>query len=370
MTKLGLDLDDSSSSADVKAQNPEEARRQSAQSYVQYLEHASQCRDANCRSTSCQKMKRNLNHVKTCQRGHTKGCPTCKGMLQLIYAHAKVCKETKCLVPFCPHVKQKFQQKRAQQQFKQQQLMRRRIALMQHGPEKESSAAQTQPTSDPPTPSISGPHGGGGGCGLGGKYMFGMAPSPPTGALMAARQAEHTAQRQAGIGMPTGYPMQGMAIQQQQHLQRSMMMTPNHMIDQQQQQQAMYPGPGGGGGGGSGSMSMQEEMMYHSHQHGITSQGMHCPPHPMDQMCLQQQIQQQQQLQQQMQPGQATSKQIAMLVAKVKAQSSPQQNPEVMTMLKQNPQLMASFIKQVSQSLIVFYADLLLWHLWLNWKSI
>src|SRR6218665_3057135 len=354
MTKLGLDLDDNSSGVDaVKTQNPEEARRQSAQSYVQYLEHASQCRDANCRSTSCQKMKRNLAHVKTCGKGHAKGCPTCKGMLQLIYAHAKVCKETKCLVPFCPQVKQKFQQKRAQKQFKQQQLMRRRIALMQHtgGPEKETaSTVQAQPTSDPPTPGVSGPHGGvGGGCGIGGKYMFGMTPSPPTGALMAARQAEHTAQRQAGIGMSStgGYQMQGMAIQQQQQqLQRSMMMTtPNHMMDQQQHAM-MYSGSVGPGSGPM--MSMQEEMMYHSHQ----QHGMHGPPHPMDQMCLQQQQQQlqHQQLQQQLhqlQPGQATSKQIAMLVAKVKAQSSPQQNPEVMTMLKQNPQLMASFIKQV-----------------------
>lgn len=332
MTKLGLDLDDSVPNAETKAHSQEEARRKSMQTYVQSLEHASQCRDANCRSQVCQKMKRYISHVRLCQKGDRKGCPMCKIVIQLCCAHAKACKETKCLVPFCPKLKQKFQKIRAEQQFQQQQLMRRRMALMQRGPESESGPqAQTMPNS-PATGvnvlqnAVSNHHGNNGG----GKIIHGMPTTPP-GAMMAARQAEQVAQRQAGMTM-SDYQLAGMAVQHHCPMMMSNLGGPNHLVERQ----GLYPG----GNFGGKPMSMQEDIMYNQHHQQLPGG----QPGLQGQSLIDPIVLQQQQQQHSMPP---TSKQFAMVVAKLKAHQSPQQNPEVMSMLKQNPQLMASLIREV-----------------------
>lgn len=69
MDKLGFDLDDGSSPVpgDAKQSNPQEARKLSIQRCIQSLVHACQCRDANCRLPSCQKMKRVVAHAKVCE---------------------------------------------------------------------------------------------------------------------------------------------------------------------------------------------------------------------------------------------------------------------------------------------------------------
>lgn len=333
MTKLGLDLDDSVPNAETKAHSQEEARRKSMQTYVQSLEHASQCRDANCRSQVCQKMKRYISHVRLCQKGDRKGCTMCKIVIQLCCAHAKACKETKCLVPFCPKLKQKFQKIRAEQQFQQQQLMRRRMALMQRGPESESGPqAQTMPNS-PATGvnvlqnAISNHHNGSNG---GGKIIHGMPTTPP-GAMMAARQAEQVAQRQAGMTM-SEYQLAGMAAAQHHCPMMMSNLGPNHLVERQ----GLYPG----GNFGGKPMSVQEDIMYNQHHQQLPGgqPGLNQGQTLIDPILLQQQQQQHS-----MPP---TSKQFAMVVAKLKAHQSPQQNPEVMTMLKQNPQLMASLIRE------------------------
>jgi len=66
MVKLGFDLDDGSSPVpgEAKHSNPQEARKLSIQRCIQSLVHACQCRDANCRLPSCQKMKRVVSHAK------------------------------------------------------------------------------------------------------------------------------------------------------------------------------------------------------------------------------------------------------------------------------------------------------------------
>lgn len=68
MDKLGLDLDDGSSSSPDNKSNPQEARKISIQRCIQSLVHACQCRDANCRVPSCHKMKRVVAHAKVCFR--------------------------------------------------------------------------------------------------------------------------------------------------------------------------------------------------------------------------------------------------------------------------------------------------------------
>lgn len=115
MEKLGLDLDDGSSPSDMKQANPQEARKQSIQRCIQSLVHACQCRDANCRLPSCQKMKRVVQHTKNCKRKTNGGCPICKQLIALCCYHAKHCQEVKCLVPFCPNIKHKLKQQQLQQ---------------------------------------------------------------------------------------------------------------------------------------------------------------------------------------------------------------------------------------------------------------
>lgn len=118
MERLGFDLDDGSSPTDGRPQsNPQEARKQSIQRCIQSLVHACQCRDANCRLPSCQKMKRVVTHTKNCKRKTHGGCPICKQLIALCCYHAKHCKENKCLVPFCPNIKQKLRQQNLAQRF-------------------------------------------------------------------------------------------------------------------------------------------------------------------------------------------------------------------------------------------------------------
>lgn len=118
MEKLGFDLDDGSSPGDGTTKtNPQEARKQSIQRCIQSLVHACQCRDANCRLPSCQKMKRVVQHTKNCKRKTHGGCPICKQLIALCCYHAKHCQEAKCLVPFCPNIKQKLKQQQLQQRY-------------------------------------------------------------------------------------------------------------------------------------------------------------------------------------------------------------------------------------------------------------
>lgn len=124
MEKLGLDLDDGSSPADAKQVNPQEARKHSIQRCIQSLVHAYQCRDANCRLPSCQKMKRVVTHTKVCKRKTNSGCPICKQLIALCCYHAKHCQEAKCLIPYCSNIKHRLKQQQLQQRLQQAQLLR------------------------------------------------------------------------------------------------------------------------------------------------------------------------------------------------------------------------------------------------------
>lgn len=69
----------------------QEARKLSIQRCIQSLVHACQCRDANCRLPSCQKMKRVVQHTKICKRKANGDCPICKQLIALCCYHAKYC---------------------------------------------------------------------------------------------------------------------------------------------------------------------------------------------------------------------------------------------------------------------------------------
>uniref|UniRef100_A0A8C1ZEF4 histone acetyltransferase n=1 Tax=Cyprinus carpio TaxID=7962 RepID=A0A8C1ZEF4_CYPCA len=168
MEKLGLGLDDESNNqAPSSTQNPGDSRRLSIQRCIQSLVHACQCRNANCSLSSCQKMKRVIQHTKGCKRKTNGGCPICKQLIALCCYHAKHCQENKCPVPFCLNIKQKLRQQQLQHRLQQAQMVRRRMASMQRtgqqlpggngglpSPGNSSTTGPSTPTpsTQPPTP--------------------------------------------------------------------------------------------------------------------------------------------------------------------------------------------------------------------------
>lgn len=138
----GGDLDGSgdASGGGSSATSPGESRRLSIQRCIQSLVHACQCRDANCRLPSCHKMKRVVQHAKSCKRKSNQqggaqttqapGCPICKQLIALCCYHAKHCTEAKCPVPYCINIKHKLKQQQLQQRLQQAQILKRRIASM------------------------------------------------------------------------------------------------------------------------------------------------------------------------------------------------------------------------------------------------
>ena len=126
------------SSGDMDSANdttsPAEYRRLTIQRCIQSLVHACQCRDANCRSQSCQRMKRVVSHAKSCKKkqtsNQTQTCSICRQLIALCCYHAKHCTEQKCLVPYCNNFKNKLEQQKIQQRVEQNHILLRRIATM------------------------------------------------------------------------------------------------------------------------------------------------------------------------------------------------------------------------------------------------
>ena len=77
--------------------------------------HASRCRDSDCPSTNCAKMKILLRHGATCNKRATGGCSTCRRIWMLLQIHARRCSvpsDKKCPVPRCADLKRLFSRKR------------------------------------------------------------------------------------------------------------------------------------------------------------------------------------------------------------------------------------------------------------------
>ncbi|CAG2116287.1 unnamed protein product [Medioppia subpectinata] len=139
--------DGSSNAPPVKG----ETRRLSIQRCIQSLVHACQCSDANCRLPSCHKMKRVVQHAKSCKRKSSQpnqtaapGCPICKQLIALCCYHAKHCLENKCPVPYCNNIRHKLRQQQLQQRLQQAHILKRRIASM--------ASMSHQSSQPPPTP--------------------------------------------------------------------------------------------------------------------------------------------------------------------------------------------------------------------------
>ncbi|TKS90103.1 Histone acetyltransferase p300 [Collichthys lucidus] len=240
MEKLGLGLDDESSNqAAATTQSPGDSRRLSIQRCIQSLVHACQCRNANCSLPSCQKMKRVVQHTKSCKRKTNGGCPICKQLIALCCYHAKHCQENKCPVPFCLNIKHKLRQQQLQHRLQQAQMLRRRMASMQR-------VGQPTPGGAPGGNGLPSPGANNGATGPGTPTSVGTQPptpqTPTQGNMPALPQ-------QPGVGMGG----MGTPVQQQQVQQQGGGMPPQHHIHQFQ--------PGGGGGGGGMMNSPQQQMV-------------------------------------------------------------------------------------------------------------
>ncbi|XP_067948287.1 histone lysine acetyltransferase CREBBP-like isoform X2 [Watersipora subatra] len=122
MEKLGLDSDGDGNSDGAGSQTLAESRKISIPRCIQQFVHACQCRDANCRQASCQKMKKVVQHFRSCKKLRS-GCLLCKLLVGFCCLHAKSCSEGTCLVPLCSKIKQRIKQQTAR---KEQELMLRR----------------------------------------------------------------------------------------------------------------------------------------------------------------------------------------------------------------------------------------------------
>ncbi|CAK8683675.1 unnamed protein product [Clavelina lepadiformis] len=129
MEQIGLGLDVDSPGAAGNGSRPD-MRRQSVQRCISSLVHACQCRNANCSSPACARMKKVVSHAKTCKRKTNGACPICKQLIALCLYHAKFCQEAKCPVPFCFNLKNKIKQQESQHRRQQSLMMRRRMANM------------------------------------------------------------------------------------------------------------------------------------------------------------------------------------------------------------------------------------------------
>ncbi|VEN43169.1 unnamed protein product [Callosobruchus maculatus] len=388
MDKLGFGIDDGSSPSDSKA-NPGEARKLSIQRCIQSLVHACQCRDANCRLPSCQKMKRVVQHTKVCKRKTNGGCPICKQLIALCCYHAKHCQEAKCPVPFCSNIKYKLKQQQLQQRLQQAQLLRRRMAVMSRGQAPAVAAGPGNAAALPPgaAPGQMGPLGAAGGGAPGGvpgvvhpgavspvnamaaglpnpvmgiqsphQPGIGMKPgaqTPPANVLQVVKQVQEEAARQqaphvAGYGKvnPNQVPGQNMPPPQIRNMQGG------NLLPMEQWQQR-YPGggaatgggirqavaAGSGGGVGLGAAQAMPPTAAAQMGAGVQQSGVRPPPVGQPGAGMQGAAPGQ--------PGNMMQKQaLQQLMQTLRSPHSSEQQAQILSILKANPQLMAAFIKQ------------------------
>ncbi|XP_054851463.1 CREB-binding protein isoform X2 [Eublepharis macularius] len=375
MVKWGLGLDDDSSSqGDQQSKSPQESRRLSIQRCIQSLVHACQCRNANCSLPSCQKMKRVVQHTKGCKRKTNGGCPVCKQLIALCCYHAKHCQENKCPVPFCLNIKHKLRQQQLQHRLQQAQLMRRRMATMttrnvpQQSLPSPTSAAPGTPTQQPstpqtpqpppqPSPASMSPAGFPSGARTQppppppppppistGKPATPVAvappPSqPPPGAVEAARQIEIEAAQQqqqqqlyrvSSNGLPPGRAAMGS--------------TAVGAVNPMQQQVGMnVPRANSVSGPVISSLQPGQWQSAPIPQQQPLQPGM---PRPVMPMAAQQAVAGPRTPGVQQPPRSIPPNALQELLRTLKSPSSPQQQQQVLNILKSNPQLMAAFIKQ------------------------
>ncbi|XP_043844349.1 CREB-binding protein isoform X3 [Dromiciops gliroides] len=367
MVKWGLGLDDESNSqGEQQSKSPQESRRLSIQRCIQSLVHACQCRNANCSLPSCQKMKRVVQHTKGCKRKTNGGCPVCKQLIALCCYHAKHCQENKCPVPFCLNIKHKLRQQQIQHRLQQAQLMRRRMATMntrnvpQQSLPSPTSATPGTPTQQPSTPQTPQP-----------------PPQPqPSPVSMSPAGFPNVARTQPPTTVSTGKPTNQVAAPPPPAQPPPAAVEAARQIEREaQQQQHLYRVNSINNGLPPGRTGMVNQAVGPVNQ--MPQVGMNVPrPNPVTGPVMSNMqpgqwqpapIPQQQPMAGMQRPVMPMPAQQAVagprmpgvqpprsippnalqdLLRTLKSPSSPQQQQQVLNILKANPQLMAAFIKQ------------------------
>ncbi|XP_048348809.1 CREB-binding protein isoform X2 [Sphaerodactylus townsendi] len=373
MVKWGLGLDDDSNSqGEQQSKSPQESRRLSIQRCIQSLVHACQCRNANCSLPSCQKMKRVVQHTKGCKRKTNGGCPVCKQLIALCCYHAKHCQENKCPVPFCLNIKHKLRQQQLQHRLQQAQLMRRRMATMttrnvpQQSLPSPTSATPGTPTQQPSTPQTPQSHPQPSPASMSpAGFPSGTRTQPPQPPISAGKPATPMT-----VAPPPSQPPPG-AVEAARQIE----MEAAQQQQQQQQQQQLYrvssnglpPGRAGIGSSAVGAVnSMQQVGMNVPRPNSVSGpvmsnlqpgQWQSAPlpqqqplqpgmPRPVMPMAAQPAVSGPRMPGVQPPPRSIPPNALQELLRTLKSPSSPQQQQQVLNILKSNPQLMAAFIKQ------------------------
>jgi len=234
--------------------------------------------------------------MRGCDRKN-KGCQTCRQMLLLCCQHARSCTEARCPVPFCPKIRENQERRRREQLFQQQQLVRRRVANMQRSVYLASTGDDRDST---PQPVEQQPE------------KHASSKSPPSTAQHAAQQAQQTAQRQANSVM----------MRQPQV---------SRLMSGVDGSGACWTPQGPYGPGQPASQSVPDDMLYQKRM-----MGNEVIPHmqPSQQVIPQQAMQ--------------TGMKMQRLLETLSLPPSPHQQQEVQNILKTNPDVMATAIKQVS----------------------
>lgn len=88
------------------------SREEAVNRCLNSLIHTLSCREGiTCKAHGCLKMKRVVEHTKTCPKktSNFRGCKICTQLMNLCFYHSKVCRANVCHVPFCRIMKRKLQ---------------------------------------------------------------------------------------------------------------------------------------------------------------------------------------------------------------------------------------------------------------------
>jgi len=103
----------------LKISREEEIRKRKVlHSQVNLLVHSSGCRNTECKTEMCSKMKTFVEHFRTCKMPKRSECNTCTKFSYLLQIHARQCRVPgdNCPVPSCYRLRQHFMRVNAEQQ--------------------------------------------------------------------------------------------------------------------------------------------------------------------------------------------------------------------------------------------------------------
>ena len=146
MEQYGLGIEEEGSNANGESSGRPVGtvdRKSSLLSCITALIHANQCRDANCRLSTCLQMKRVLAHLRACPKRSSGACSLCKQLISMCCLHAKTCTSEQCSVPLCAQLKDRFRQQQIQKRRQQNKSLQRRTNLTRGATIAETSVASS-----------------------------------------------------------------------------------------------------------------------------------------------------------------------------------------------------------------------------------